>query len=206
MKNFWIFGIVLALMGIAFLALGIRGLIGKKPFAYPAKYNLWLIGLAFLPQFIFPFQMLLDGSTKTTGLFPLLVPFIMYPVLFAFLWKQMSGYLILGITDDSFRTALHRALQKNNIHYEETLSHMRLPELGADLQASVQSWMGVAQLRVKQPEHQDTLKRIMSTLNEEFSAPTTQINMTTCAFYVIMGAMILVMAVFFTFTTGRLAR
>jgi hypothetical protein len=205
---FIIFSIVFVILGLYLLVTGLRGVVSKKPFVFSSKSNFWLAALAFSPSIIQPlhsFWQLYSSSVERGDDFEwsfawlFLFPLIMYPVIFAFLWRQMRGYTVLGVTDDSFRQALYAVLDDLRLPFEERLSKLRLTSLDADLEANVASWMGIANLRIKQREHQETLDRIAESMKNYFAGSHVSINMVTCVYYIVLGAMILAMAGIFSY-------
>jgi len=200
---FLIFSIVFVILGLYLLITGLRGVITKKPFVFSAKSNFWLVALAFSPSIVQPlysFWQLYSSSVEHAEDFEwslallLLFSLLIYPVILAFLWRQMRGYTVLGVTDDSFREALHAVLEDLRLPFEERLSKLRLTSLDADLEANVAGWMGVANLRIKQREHQETLERIANGLKHYFAASRVSINMVTCVYYIILGVLIMASA------------
>lgn len=103
----------------------------------------------------------------------------------------MRGYTVLGVTDDSFRQALYAVLKDLQLPFEERLSKLRLTSLDADLEANVAGWMGVANLRIKQREHQETLVRIADAMKNYFAHSHVSINMVTCVYYIILGVLVM---------------
>ncbi|MBK8151431.1 MAG: hypothetical protein IPN69_18470 [Acidobacteria bacterium] len=206
---FIVLSIVFVIIGLSLLLTGLRGVVSKKPFVFSSKSSFWFVALAFSPgiiQLLTLFWELYSSSVEHGEdfvewyfAFLLLFPLLMYPVFFAFLWRQMRGYTVLGVTDDSFRQALYSVLNDLCLPFEESLSKLRLTSLDADLEANVASWMGVANLRVKQDEHQETLVRIADALKTYFANSHASINMVTCIYYIFLGAMLLAMAGIFSY-------
>lgn len=198
-----IFPIVFVVIGLYMLIIGLRGVITKKPFVFSSKSNFWLVALTFSPSVIQSLYALWDvySSPVEYGeefewslVLLLLFPLLIYPVVLAFIWRQMRGYTVLGVTDDSFRQALYAVLKDLNLPFEERLSKLRLTSIDADLEANVTSWMGVANLRIKQREHQETLERIVSGLKQYFAGSHVSINMVTCVYYIILGGLVMASA------------
>jgi hypothetical protein len=192
----WITGAVLVVISAFFVATGLRGLITKRPFLFSARWLFWLMALCFLPIFILPLQRLLDGRRGPMDTMFLLQP-LMFVVILAMFWIQMRGYLVYGITEDSFRNALNHALERLSLAHEESLSRIRLPDLGADLQVSIQSWMGQGQLRIKPSRYAPTLDKIAACMKEYLATAPVQTNMLTPIFYVVMGLLMAGFAVTF---------
>jgi hypothetical protein len=104
----------------------------------------------------------------------------------------LKGYAAYGITDTSFREALLAALEKLQLPYEETLSTMQLTTIDADLQVSIQSWLGAGMIKIKQREHRSLLAEIVTAMNEYFRVSTTPAKLLTCIFYLIMGVIMVI--------------
>ena len=215
---FSIFSIVFVIVGIYFLIIGLRGVITKKPLVFAAKSSFWLVALFFSPgivQALYSFWDLFYSSLADAEGFDwsvysflkllssfewsyvllLLFPLLIYPVILAFFWRQARGYTVLGITDDSFRQALYTVLKDLQLPFEERLSKLHLTSLDADLEANVAGWMGVANLRIKQREHQETLERVANGLKHYFAGSRVSVNMITCVYYIILGALITASAI-----------
>jgi hypothetical protein len=194
MRGDWFFSVVFAIISLSFIAIGLRGLLTRKPFMLPARWLFWLMLLCFSPALVLGIQSLFDDR-RGPGSSTLLMQPLVFLVVLVMMWIQMKGYLVYGITDESFRNALHYALQKLDLPHEEKLTQIRLTTVGADLQVAVQSWMGSGQIRIKPSQHAPTLKRIADQMSEYFATTPVQTNMVTSAFYAIMGVLLLVMAV-----------
>ena len=104
----------------------------------------------------------------------------------------LKGYVACGVTDTSFREALLAALEKLQLPYEEKLSAIRLTSVEADLQVSVQSWVGVGVIKMKQREHRSLLTEIVTEMNVHFRVSSAPINLLSCIFYVVMGVIMVI--------------
>ena len=67
----------------------------------------------------------------------------------------------MGLQMCRFRKHSSQLLKRLQLPYEESLSVVRLTSIQADLQVSVQSWMGTGIIKVKQRTHRSTLKEIV---------------------------------------------
>tara|TARA_B100002003_G_scaffold232083_1_gene243622 strand:+ start:8748 stop:9341 length:594 start_codon:yes stop_codon:yes gene_type:complete len=133
--------------GNIFLYTGIKVIVAKKPLLIASKIFMVIMLFALLPKVILIFEYQLS-SPGDLGLIAYISPLMTF-VLLAFCWIQLKGYIAIGISDESFRHSLHYALHKNSIEFEEQLSLIKLKDMKADLQVSVQSWMGTGQLKLK---------------------------------------------------------
>jgi len=116
------------------------------------------------------------------------------------MYFTLPGYTIFGVTDTSFREALLAALQKLQLPYEEVLSSIRLTSIEADLQVSVQSWVGSGIIKIKQRKHRSQLTEIVTAMNEHFRTSSVSTNLITCIIYLVMGILMAALgigAVFF---------
>lgn len=102
-------------------------------------------------------------------------------------WYSLRGYVAYGVTDVSFQEALLAALEKLQLPYEESLSAIRLTAIGADLQVSVQAWMGSGIVKVKQRAHRSYLREIVGVMNECFRTSPVPIKKTSCIFMLGIG-------------------
>ena len=104
-----------------------------------------------------------------------------------------------GVTDVSFRETLLAALEKLQLPYEESLSAIRLTSIQADLQVSVQSWMGIGIVKVKQRTHRSALREIVNAMNEYFRTLSVSTNMIPHIFFLVIGIfeVLFVIAMFF---------
>jgi len=99
----------------------------------------------------------------------------------------MKGFMAIGISDDSFRNALHYSLNQNQIQFEEQLSLIKLTGLNAELQVAVQSWVGTGQLKLKKSKDKYLLAKLVSSINDYYISNAITPNNTTSIFYIVMG-------------------
>lgn len=190
--------ITFLIIGIYFLSIGLRGTITKRPFLLSARQLKWFLllccapGLIYSVAIIFFFQRLSRHASALQ--FAQWLNIILLGVLIFVLWKQSSGYIVFGVTEESFREALVSALTKLNIPFQETISRLRLTEANADLQAAVNAGMGMAQLRIKPGQHGPLLKQIGETMSEYYRSTTVQVNQIACVVYTILGAFMIAFA------------
>ncbi len=186
------FPIMFGLLAAFFLVIGLRGIVTKKPFLLSNRWLLILMFITFVPVILFPFYFALpDMDLTEMDLMEWLNPAI-FTVILVMMCFALKGYVAYGVTDTSFREALLAALEKLQLPYEETLSTMRLTSIDADLQVSVQSWLGSGMIKAKQREHRSLLTEIVAEMNRHFSVSSTPIKLTTCVFYVVMGGLMVI--------------
>lgn len=191
------FPFLFAFMAVFFLYIGIKVIALKKPLLLSSKIFFVFMVLAFSPQLIMSIETY-SFSTGDLGLISYISP-LMFIVLLGFFWIQMKGYIAIGISDDSFRNSLHFALNQNNIQFEEQLSLIKLTDINADLQVSVQSWVGTGQLKLKKSNDKYLLAKLVSSINEYYISNAIKPNNTTSIFYIVMGLFMLVFSGSFSF-------
>ena len=201
----WMFiflSVVIVIFGLYTLGIGILGLARKRPFAFSARPLMWIMLLVFLPNVINSFIRLFSRWGRI-DLFSITMPFInlvlMIVLVFVF-WRQMTGYMVFGVYDETFRDALTSTLNKLNIPFQESISKIKLVELDADLQAAVTAWMGTAQIRIKQSKHARYMKQIADGMNEYYTTTPVKVNNIAFIVYLILGILMLLMAVVFIFS------
>jgi len=179
------FPILFAFMAVFFLYIGIKVIVSKRPLLLSSKIFFIFMVFAFSPQLIMSIERL-TTSTGDMGLFFYINP-LMFIVLLIFFWIQMKGFMAIGISDDSFRNALHYSLNQNQIQFEEQLSLIKLTGLNAELQVAVQSWVGTGQLKLKKSKDKYLLAKLVSSINDYYISNAITPNNTTSIFYIVMG-------------------
>ena len=194
------FPILFTLMSIFFLIIGVKVVLTKRPLFISSRYFFAFTVLGFSPQFVNTAVLLSKGVPTNLSIILLMSP-IVFICLLIFFWLQMTGYIAIGISDDSFRDALHFSLKKNELAFEEQLSAIKLTSINAHLQIAIQSWIGAGQLKLKKKNDKSVLPQIISGMNDFYIENDIKPNNITSAFYTIMGIFMLIFAVllFFSF-------
>ncbi len=186
-----VFPIVFGIAAIFFLVIGLRGILTKRPFVISQRWFLSIMFAVFIPTILQSLLLRLpNGFNLINWLNPLMFGFILLMMCY-----QMRGYSAYAVTDTSFREALIEVLQKLQLPYEESLSLIRLTSIEADLQVSVQGWMGTGFIKIKQRAHGSVLKEIANEMNEHFRISSVPTNMITCVFLLVMGVFMVIFAV-----------
>ncbi len=196
--TFYRMAVVFGVAAVLLLTIGLRGLLTKRPFLFPA----WWLFLFIMPMFLSPMVTLYPFSwlSQTMDWIPLLMLLIMA----VFMWIQLKGYLAFGVTERSLREGLLAALEKLQLPCEESLSSIRLTSLGVDLQVAIQSWMGSGQIKVRKGHHGPLLKEIVQAMHTHFRTSAVETNMISCVLYLILGIMMLLVVVVTVFRWGPL--
>ena len=183
------FSIASGIAAIFFLTVGLRGILTKRPFVISQRWLLSVMFVVLIPAIIV-YLLIPVGFNFMNWLFAL-----GFGVILVMMCYQTRGYMAYSITDTSFREALIEALQKLQLPYKESLSLIQLTSVGADLQVSVQGWMGTGLIKVKQRAHRSVLKKIVNAMNEHFRLSLVSTNMITCVFFLVMGVFVIIFAV-----------
>ena len=179
--------IMFGFMALFFLGIGLKAILTKRPFLVSNRWKLLMMFVVFIPMILQNFLRPPDDLTRW-------LPPILIGTALVMMWYQLKGYVAYAVTDASFREALLAALQKLQLPYEESLSVIRLTSVDADLQISVQSWMGTGTIKVKQRAHRSVLKDVVNAMNEYFSTSSVSTNFISCVFLVVAGAVMAILA------------
>ena len=193
MKDMWLFDVTFGIFAICCLGIALRGIFSRRPIIFSSRWMLMLFLLVFVP--LLARGAALFGSHFRLGsLLPLLMPLLVLSLLF----RNAQGYSILGVSDEYFSNALHAALHKLGLPFEESLSQIRLTSLDAALIVTLQSRMGAAQLAIKPSLHRSTLKEIVQLMRDYFATVPGKTNLTTYVYYLLFGALMVVFAIYFS--------
>ena len=176
-------------MAFLFLFVGARVITSKKPLFLDSRFFFAFMVVGFSPQFVNTLNM--STIPGNMGLI-LYLSALLFVCLLVFFWFQMKGYMAIGISDDSFRDALHFSLNKNNLPFEEQLSIIKLTSINANLQIAVQSWVGTGQIKLNKSKDTKMLHAIILSINQYYDENNVSPNNTTSIFYVVMGILMLV--------------
>ncbi len=182
--------ILFGIAAIFFLTVGLRGILTKRPFLISQRWFLSIMCAIIIPTILLPSLLSFPGDFFMRWGSPLMFGFILLMMCY-----QMRGYTAYAVTDTSFREALLEALQKLQLPYEESLSLIRLTSIEADLQVSVQGWLGTGLIKVKQRAHRSVLREIVNAMNEYFRISSVPTNMITCVCSVVIGGFMVIFTV-----------
>ena len=182
--------IVFGSAAIYFLVVGLRGILTKRPFLISQRWFLSIMCAIIIPTILLPSLLSFPGNFFMRWGSPLMFGFILLMMCY-----QMRGYTAYAVTDTSFREALIEALQKLQLPYEESVSLIRLTSIEADLQVSVQGWLGTGLIKVKQRAHRSVLREIVKAMNEYFRISSAPTNMISCVFSVVIGGFMVIYVV-----------
>ncbi|HEX5010882.1 MAG TPA: hypothetical protein VFY71_10815 [Planctomycetota bacterium] len=184
--------IVLALLAAFLMGLGLRALITRRPYVFPARWMFVFGLLAFAPNSLMPLLMRFPdhGRDSISDLFLTLGLPAMFVVLVIMLWLTMRGYMAMAITESSMREGLFAALAEMQLPHEETLGAIRLPSVPAELQVAVQSWIGTGQIKARSRGATKLVDSIARGMNAHFQRSAAAANLTCPVLYVIMSMLL----------------
>lgn len=99
--------IVVAVMGVLFLTIGLRGLLTKRPFLFPARWLFVFVMIVLLGPMVSLSSFSRPSQTMDW------IPFLTFPILAVFMWIQFKGYLAFGVTERSFLSPISRKRDPN---------------------------------------------------------------------------------------------
>jgi hypothetical protein len=194
------FPLISGLMGVIFLALGLRGILTKKPYIISSRWMFLIILISFSPSLLSMSTFFTAPSSLKGSLTFSLIPWMllaMYAVMLTLFWLAMQGYTAFGITDSSFREGIIDTLDKMEIPFEETLGGIYLSSIGANLKVAIQSSMGTAQISIRPRKFNPTLNKIAKGLSNYYQTYPTSANFTICYFYTILGLLLVAINIMF---------
>ena len=195
----WIlYGIAMAAFAIYTFGIGLSGFIRKRPLVFASRQLMWFMFAILAPTIIMLLNLLFEDR-KYFSLFSVGMSIFqlgMMALMIFIVWRQMSGYMIFGVSDETFREALTHALNKLNLPFQETVSKIKLTSIDADLQANVASWMGTAQIRIKQLQHVRYAKDIAKAMDEYYKTNIVKVSYVAFIVYLLLGSL---MAIFIGF-------
>jgi hypothetical protein len=184
----WFYEALFAVMALFALAIGLRGLIRRRPLVFSARWLFGFLSLAFVPQVVNPLWLGFGHSSRLGGSG---VMAVLSPAFFLFMtavfWVQMRGYLVFGVTDTTFRGALQHTLNERGLRYEERLGSVHLPTEGLDLQVVIHGWMGTAQMKMKGSRDSGRLAELSSGMQHYYATNTVEVPKLVFIIYLVMG-------------------
>jgi hypothetical protein len=175
------------------LAIGLRGLIHRRPFLISSRWLFLICALAFAPGLLRMGLGLLQA--QSVALSPLAWMNLGMFLLFAgAMWLVTSGYSAFGVTEVSFRQGLYEALRRRGLPWEEAIGGMNLPTEDAAVQVGMHGWIGTAQIRVLPRARAALLRDIAAGMNTYYRGAIVPVNLMPCVVYAVMGAVLLVFA------------
>jgi len=96
-----------------------------------------------------------------------ILPAFMFGVFIIWLLFMMKGYRIYGVDGADFQKSLIEYLNDNHYEFEQNLSTLKIKNPEIELSISIQSWIGIAQLRFKGKENHEVLKSLINDLKKK---------------------------------------
>lgn len=184
--------VLLGVLSLSMLSLGLAVVVMKRPIVLAARWFLLFVMLSFVPNAVLPFFG--GGSVGTSGTVLRWSGPAILLVVAAFLAWSMRGYVLIGVTQSSARSALLATLDDLGHRYEETLGAIRVSALEMDILVAVQSWTGSGQIKAK-GKHVATMRQVSRGMNSYFKHNRVSVNLVSPLLYVVLGVMMAVMVV-----------
>lgn len=170
-----------------FFYIGFSGILKKQAVIINSRILSGLVIMCFLPSVVNSLTILSSVSIVQSS-----ISIFGFVLLVFILSKSLQGFIILGVTDESFQSALKRALEKLNLKYTVGISAIEIEGHG-QLVAQVQPWVGTAMIRGKG----DGMKKIMPQVSQEIKKELSQkglpMNYFSLWMYSVLGFFLLVL-------------
>ncbi len=180
------------------LALGLRGLLTRKPFLLSSRVWQWALG-AFMVTFALSAVELLLRYPGSTFSLILLFPVAVWGVLVFRMVRQPPSYIVIGVSEDAFYNALRAALLKLDLPYTESAMRLQLTSINANLRIAASPSSGVGTLTIAERQHAPTLKAIADALGQALSAEPGPLKRMTTIVLVISGVLGIAFAIYLAF-------
>jgi hypothetical protein len=175
------------------LAIGLRGLVYRRPFLISSRWLFLLCALAFAPGLLRMALGVLQAHPASAS--PLAwMNLGMFLLFTGSMWLVTSGYSVFGVTEVSFRQGLYEALRQRGLPWEEAIGGMNLPSEDASVQLGMHGWIGTAQIKVLPRARSALLRDIAAAMNAYYRGATVPVNPVPCLAYAVMGGLLLVCA------------
>ncbi len=201
--------IMLFVTGLCMFSVGLWGIVKRRPLLFPARQMMWFLIPLFIPGLVrsyIPLFTSWEYDLLTVAILPIIMTAMMILLVFVY-WRQMTGYMVLGVYDETFRDALINALNKLAFPFQESISKIKLTSLDADLQAAVAAWVGTAQIRIKQREYAHYTKDIAAAMTDYYKDYPVKVNYLTFIVYLLIGVLAVVFTIVMSaFGAGTLFR
>ena len=190
-----LFGVIFLAIAFFFTHIGMRVLLFKRPYLFPARRSFTMVALAFLPALVHEVKTswIQYDSGEAVGSSPLQIALLLG--LLWFMWTQLKGYMVVGITRVSLHETLHLTLTRLELDFEQKGPILFLPTRQAALHVNVWSWFGTGQLRITPRAGGPLLRNIVEGFPEGFSergadgfsGDGRRVNLTSAVVYVWAG-------------------
>jgi hypothetical protein len=184
--------------GLYISGIGFRGLTKQRPVLFPTRQFTWFLLFILIPGFVILSKPLLSWENYSSISVIAASALLLILVLIIFIvWSQMTGYLIFGVTEETFREALLDALNRLNLPYQETLFKINLVGLDADLRAILRG--SIVQMHIKQRKHAHLTKEIAREMKTYYQNTQVTTNDTGFVAYAFFGIIIAIATAFISF-------
>lgn len=194
-KMFLFYQALFSALAIANLQTGLRGLMTGEVQIFSARRTLWLMLAACAPLVLIGIMLLSNIPITTwagnTAIVSIWIPFLIGTVMIIIFCYTMCGYTVTGVSEKTFRSALHDAMTKLNLPYIEGAYNLYIPSRKLNLQIRVQNKLGTTHIKFKQRGQDALLDEIAGALREVFFMRNTRGNKRSYVLNLFSGVLIL---------------
>jgi hypothetical protein len=186
LHDYWVVKIFdSALWAAWFIYFAARGIVSRKPFLTPSKWFWVFLLIIELPKCVHVKYL---ANSNDVGLIDWF-SFIVLMLLLLFFWNILNGYIVFGITEESFREALTSSLKISKLKYKEDLNGIHLKSHRLILKAFVFMGIGITRWRGNQFKKSD--EKLLPNLKMELAKPQAEFNSTPVLISFVMAALVI---------------
>jgi len=187
--------LTLGLMALGCLGVAARGIVTNRPFVFTPRWFLAGVAALFSLNFAIVVRRAIRTAPPVGGidLTPLLLPGVL-AVIAVLLLIEFRGFVAVGVSGPLFREALFVAIKKLGLKFEQEFSIVRLPSVRAEVQMSVQSWVGTAQIKPRRVRGFRAVRDIARGMNAYFTSRKVGASSIAFTYYLFLAVMLAIMA------------
>ncbi len=176
------------LIGLPLAAIGLHGLVRRKPVLVRSRWLRWPMALGCALSFLWAIGRTPDPEFDLGLPMRLLMPGALLVSLVE-LWVRYPAYLVLGVGPDSVREGARVALDRLSLPFEESESSFRLPSRGAELLLTQRRDKPVVGLRVRPRQEREVLEDFAGALDPILRDLPTRARPAVFALFLVLGVL-----------------
>lgn len=180
----------------AFLAVGLRGLVSRRPLFLPGR---WLVGI-FALLFAKSLTPLLAGEPSALRHAEVISPgvAVLCVVLLVVFWFHMNGFVVYGAPEPVLRNALRHVLDARGLAHEERPGAIHIPSEQLELKLVFNEAAGTAHIKPVPARGRPFVRDVVRGLNTFFVSHPVQLQQRTFAIYTAIGTVLVAIAMYFS--------
>ncbi len=179
----------------AFLATSALVIVRQRPLLLRGGLALWFMAIAVAPVIVATFLPVLSGSDPALTCLGL-AEIGAFALLVAVLRRSLRGYLVIAVTEESFRAALKAALAGLGLPFEETVLGFRLSAAHDILRTRVEARLGTAQFHMKSSADSEVLGKIAERVRDHLRTDAYSASLGSALIFGATGLLFLVVVLY----------